>query len=125
MANTQRPGWVSFAAVMMFGLSGFALVAALNGFFNPRWIDYTSIGMTWDLMWFGFFDLLISLVALYAGYDILRGGRFGFIIGILFATLSAIRWFFLIPLAPLLSLTILMIWMLVTFGLVTNVEYFE
>jgi len=125
MATTQRPGWVTFAAVMMFGISGFALVAALNGFMNPDWINYTNIGFTWNLMWFGIFDLLNSLAALYAGYDILKGGRGGFLIGILFATLSAIRWFLLMPAFPLLSVTMVTVWILVTYGLVSNEGYFK
>lgn len=65
----------------MFEISGFALIAALNGFPNPRWIDYTNIGITWDILWFGIFDLLNSLLVLYAGYDILKGGRGGVLSG--------------------------------------------
>jgi len=125
MAKTKRPGWVTFAAVMMFGISGFAFVAALNGFMNPDWIKYTNIGFTWDLLWFGIFDLLISLGALYAGYDLLRGGSLGLIIGLVFATLSAIRWFLLIPAVPFFAITMITIWILVTYGLASNQDYFQ
>ena len=70
-------------------------------------------------------DTIFALVAFYAGFDLLRGGVYGQIVGILIATFSAIRWFFYLPSAPWIAVVIIAIDVLIIYGLVAHSEYFS
>jgi hypothetical protein len=123
MAENRRTGWQTFAAVMMFGLGGIALVAAIWDFTTTSLIsDYSLFGDTFDFLWYGILDGIIAILAFYAGYDILRGGSTGTVLGMIFATLSSIRWFIFIPGAPIAALTMSIIWILVVYGLAVSSE---
>jgi hypothetical protein len=124
--RSKTPGWIVFASIMMFGLGGFALLAAIADFTNSSWMAENSIlGDRLDVAWYGFLDLILGLTALYAGFAILRGTRAGYWWGIILSTLSTLRWFLLMPGAPIWAVTMVAIWVLVAYGLATNQEYFE
>jgi hypothetical protein len=91
-AATHRPGMVTFAAVMMFVVAGF------------------------EAFW-GILDLIIALIALYAGISLLRGDAFGLVMGYLFAIVGAIRWLFVIPAAPVLAVVVIALCVMVIYGL--------
>jgi hypothetical protein len=125
MNSKKRSGWVVFASILMFGIGGIALLAAIADFVNPSWIEDQSIlGNSLDFLWYGAFDLVIGLAAIYAGLEILRGGKIGYWLGIIFATLSAFRWFLFMPGAPIWALTMILVWTLVIYGLASNMDYF-
>lgn len=123
--QVRRPGMVTFSAVMMFLLGGFQLAWALTEFANASWFSDTVYGNYGGYLWlWGIVDVLIAAVAFYAGYDILRGGTFGRIFGIIIAGFSAVRWFFLLPVAPLAALIIIVLDALILYGLLGHEEYF-
>src|SRR4051812_40816903 len=74
------------------------------------------------ILW-GVLDLVIALIALYAGVDLLRGGAFGIVMGYLFAGLAAIRWFFVIPAAPILAVVVIALCVMVIYALATHPDY--
>jgi hypothetical protein len=122
----RRPGLVSFAAIMMFLLGGFQLTWAIVEFANAAWIRNNIYGTFGGYLWlWGILDLLFAGVALYAGYDLLRGGTFGQVVGLTIAILSAIRWFFYLPAAPWIAVTIIVIDVIVIYALVAHAEYFR
>jgi hypothetical protein len=111
---------------MMFGLGGLALLTAIAGFTGSSWVEEFSVfGDKLGSSVYGFIDLIVALTALYATFAILRGTRGGYWLGILFATLSMLRWFLLMPGAPIWSVTMVAIWVLVAYGLATNPDHFE
>ncbi|MFC2053050.1 hypothetical protein ACFLV7_01955 [Chloroflexota bacterium] len=123
MNKEQPSGWATFAAVMMFGLGGIALVAAIWDFTTTSLVsDYSMLGDTLDWLWYGFFDGVIAIAAFYAGYDILKGGSLGYVLGMTFATLNSIKWFLFIPGAPIAALTMSIVWILVIYGLAVGKE---
>src|SRR5918998_343517 len=61
----------------------------------------------------------------YAGFITLRGGTFGWIMGYTFAVLGIIRWLFYVPVAPVLSVVIVALNMLVIYALVQHSDYFQ
>jgi hypothetical protein len=123
---TRRPGLVTFAAIMMFIAGGFEVVFAIWEFANASWLVTSTYGNFGGYLWlWAIVDLVLAAIILYAGYDLLRGGQFGYILGVMLAGISAIRWFFLIPAAPFLALIIIAVDLLIIFGLTANADYFR
>lgn len=126
----RRPVLVTFAAIMMFVYAGFSLVWAIQEFSSASWIKanvdafgYANLsGYLWA---WGLLDLILAAAAIYVGIDILRGGAFGLIVGLVMAGVSATRWFFYLPAAPWTALVIIALDVLVIYGLVSGAEYFE
>jgi hypothetical protein len=123
---THRPGVLTFAAVIMFVVAGFEALSALLAFAGTGWW-VTSMG---DLVYanfvvWGIVDLLIALIALYAGIDLLRGGSFGRAMGYLFATVGAIRWLFVIPAAPVLAVVVIALCVMVVYALAKHSDFAE
>jgi hypothetical protein len=125
-AATRRPGVLTFAAVVMFIVAGLEALTALLAFAGTGWW-VTSTG---DLLYanfvvWGVVDLIIALVALYAGIDLLRGGGFGIGMGYLFAVVGAIRWLFVVPAAPVLAVVVIALCVMVIYGLAKHSDYAE
>ena len=122
-----RPGLLTFAAIMMFVLGGFHILLAISEFANSTWVlSRLDIELVIPilLIW-GIIDLIIGSIALYAGYSILSGGTFGWIMGYIFATLGIIRWLFHIPVSPVLAVVVIALNALVIYGLVKHTDYFQ
>ena len=125
-AAADRPGLLTFAAVMMFVVAGFEALAALFAFAGTGWwvTDMGNLVYANLVLW-GIVDLVIALIALYAGIDILRGGAYGLMVGYLFAVVGAIRWLFVIPAAPVLAVVVIALCVMVIYGLAKYSDYFE
>ena len=123
-AVTRRPGMVTFAAIIMFMVAGFEVLSALLAFVGTGWwvTDAGNLVYANFVLW-GVLDLIIALIALYAGIDLLRGGAFGRVMGYLFAGLAAIRWFFVIPAAPILAVVVIALCVMVIYALATHPDY--
>jgi hypothetical protein len=121
----KRPGWVTFAAAMMFLAGALDVISALNDFKVFNILGDVSQGYLGDryLIW-GLIDLVIGAVFIYTGYSIMKGQRFGFVVGLIFAGVNVLRWIFYIPLAPIAALIVSLIGILIFFGLINNEEYF-
>ena len=122
----RRPGMVTFAAVVMFMVAGFEALAALLAFAGTGWwvTDAGNLVYANFVLW-GIVDLIIALIAVYAGIDVLRGGTFGLVMGYLFAGLGAIRWLFVIPAAPVLAVVVIALCVMVIYGLAKYSEQLE
>jgi hypothetical protein len=122
-----RPGLVTYAAIMLFTLGGFHLLVAISEFADSTWVLSRldiELFIPILLIW-GVIDLLIGAIALYAGFSILSGGKFGWFMGYTFATVGIIRWLFYIPVAPVLAVAVIVLAMLVIYGLVKHTDYFQ
>jgi hypothetical protein len=124
--TTRRPDLLTFAAAVMFALGGFHVLLAISEFVNSTWVlSRLDVELLIPiLIVLGIFDLIIGVIAVSAGVSILRGGSFGLIMGFVFATLSAIRWLFYIPVSPVLAVVILALDALVMYGLAEHSDYF-
>lgn len=124
----SRPGLVTFAAIMMFVLGGFQAVIAISEFINGALILGNTYGWFGGQLWvWGLIDIVLAAVALYAGYDLLRGGEVGRILGIIIASVNAIRWFLYIPYAPqpILGVIMLVADFLIIYGLAASGVFFR
>jgi hypothetical protein len=125
-AVTRRPGMLTFAAVIMFMVAGFEALAALFAFAGTGWwvTDMSNLVYTNFVLW-GILDMLIALIALYAGIDLLRGGGFGRAMAYLFAVVGAIRWLFVIPAAPILAVVVIALCVMVIYALAKDSDYVD
>src|SRR5215217_8565530 len=107
----RRPDLVTFAAIIMFTLGCFHVLLAISEFANSTWVlSRLDIELfIQSLIIWGIFDLVIGLVALFAGASILRGGAFGWITGYAFAALGVIKWLFYIPASPVLAVVVIVL----------------
>ena len=110
----------------MFLLAAFQLIFAIVEFYNAAWFAQTIYGTFSDRLWlWGIIDLVVAAVAAYAGYDLLRGGTFGRIVGLIAAAIIGVRWFFYLPADPWEGIVMIALAVLVMYGLVANSEYFD
>ena len=122
----KRPGLVTFAAAMMFLLAGFYAAVAFMEFFNATWLLFTPYNGVGGHVWiWGIVDAVYAVILLYAGYGILAGGQGGRIIAMVVAILSAVRWLFYLPIAPVTAVVIIAINVIIIYGLVEHAEYFH
>jgi hypothetical protein len=110
---TRRPGLVTFAAIMLFIVGAFQIVFAISEFANAAWITGATYGSFGGYLW------------LWAILDLLQGGSFGFIVGVVLAGISAIRWFFYLPAQPILALVVIAVDILIIYGLTSSADYFR
>jgi hypothetical protein len=124
--NLKRPGIISFAGVLMILLGFFELVTAIELFREASWAKDMSGGIFGDqiVVW-AIIDLVVGLAALYAGYSIFKGGNFGRLAGLILASISAIRWFWMIPFQPFMALAIIFIDIMIIYGLMQHPEWFD
>ena len=116
-------GWAVFASMMMFVLGTFALLAAIAGALDSSSIlNNTIFGTRLDWFWYGLFDLLVAIGSFYAGWAIWTRRADGYVGGLTFATLSAGRWFLLLPAVPIWSVSMVVLWCLVIFALVKTLD---
>ena len=122
----QRPGLVTFAAVMLLLLFGLYAVSAIMEFFAGTWLVFSPSSVPGGRLWiWGIVDVFFALILLYAAFDILRGGEVGRMIGITIALFSAIRWFFYLPAAPWIGVVVIALDILIIYALVSHSEYFN
>lgn len=125
-AVTRRPGMLTFAAIMMFVVAGLEGLSASLAFAGTGWWVTSEGNLVYaNLAFWGVVDLIISIIALYAGIDILRGGTYGFVVGYLFAVVGAIRWLFVVPAAPVLAVVVIALCVMVIYGLSAHSDYAE
>jgi hypothetical protein len=125
-AAHRRPGMLTFAAVMMFVVAGLEGLSALLNFAGTGWWVTEAGNLVYaNFVVWGIVDLIIAITALYAGIDILRGGTYGLIVGYIFGVVGAIRWFFVIPAAPVLAVVVIALCVMVIYGLAEHSDYFD
>ena len=101
----------------MFVVAGFEVLAALLAFAGTGWWATASGDLVYaNFVFWGILDLIIAALAVYAGADLLRGGHSASRC-YLFAGLGAIRWLFVIPAAPILSVVVIALCVMVIYAL--------
>jgi hypothetical protein len=126
MTATHRPGVLTFAAVIMFVVAGLEALSALLAFAGTGWWATSAGDLVYtNFVFWGVLDAIIALIALYAGIDLLRGGTFGLVMGYLFAVVTAVRWLFVIPAAPVVAVVVIALCVMVIYGLAKHSDYSE
>ncbi len=117
-------GWRVFAAVM-FGIAG--LVNAISGvgalvnkeYFNEAGLIYQNLQL------FGWLWVLVGLIQLVICFLLFARHESGRVLGVIFAIVSVVVWFFSIGAYPWWSLTIMAIDFVILYGLCVHGDEFD
>ena len=117
-AESERSGWPEFTAVLLFAVGFFRIISAIGYFAHSNKIDNLSNGLFSSHVWaWGAWDLMIAVVAIFAGLSLLGGGGFGRVIGYIFGVLVIVQGFTVINIAPWYGALAITLGVLVVYGL--------
>jgi hypothetical protein len=114
----KRPGWLTFAAVILMSVGVLRVITAISYFANSSKVDDLSRGLFGGQLWaWGLWDLIIAVLAIWAGFSLLNGNTFGRAIGYVWAGLVLIQSFLILAWAPWFGFLAMAIATLVMFAL--------
>jgi hypothetical protein len=119
--DLRRSGWLTYAAVIMFIAAGLSAIWAINLWADAAWLSDVSNGILGDEKWlWGLLDIAMAIVFVYAGKSLLEGNDFGRWVAVIVASIGILRWFYWMPFAPFLALTIIAILFLVLYAVLVT-----
>lgn len=120
---SNRSGWVTFAAVMLFAVAFVRIISAFTYFDNADDVNDLTNSIFGDNLWTaGVWDLAISALAFFAGYSLLSGGGFGKVVAYIWAVLVIVQSFLIIGFAPWWSIAMIALASGVIYGLAKSSE---
>jgi hypothetical protein len=122
----NRPGWLTFAAVVMFSVGAMDLISSIYYFNDSAKINTVSGGAFGHHVWaWGLVDLVLGAVSLYGAYSLLGGHTFGRVVGYLWAGLVIVDSFMIVGYSPLFGFSMLLLATLVIYALTTTSRWVE
>jgi hypothetical protein len=117
----QRPGWLTFAAVVMFAIGVERVIASIYYFADSARVADLNLGaFGGHLFLWGIVELVIAVLAFWGGSSLLRGDTFGRVIGYIWAIVVIVENFISINVSPWSSAASLVIAVLVIYALSTT-----
>jgi hypothetical protein len=117
----SRRGWVVFAAIVMFSVGFFRLISGISYLADSHKINNFTLGLFGDNMWaWGLWDLLIAIIAFWAGYSLLGGGSFGRVVSYIWAVLVIVNSFLIMGIAPWFAFAMIALAIFVIYGLASS-----
>jgi hypothetical protein len=120
----RRPGWLTFAAVVMFSVGVLRAITALYYFADSARVNNLTGGAfgTHVFLW-GIWDLAIAVLAIWAGYSLLNGNMFGRIVAYFWAGLVLIQGFLILASAPWFGFGAILLAILVMYAISVSANY--
>jgi hypothetical protein len=120
-SGLNRPGWLTFAAVVMFAVGSLRAISAIYYFADSARVANVSAGAFGDhLFLWGLWDALIAVLAIWGGYSLLSGATFGRVVGYTWAIVVIVESFMLLEYAPWFGFGSLLLATLVIYALSTT-----
>jgi hypothetical protein len=125
-SGLNRPGWLTFAAVVMFSVGILRIISALYYFADSARVANLTAGAAGDhLFLWGLWDLVIAVLALWGGYSLLAGNTFGRVIGYVWAIVVIVQSFLIIEQAPWFGFGAIILAVFVIYALSTTSDWRE
>ena len=122
----RRSGWLTFAAVLLFGLAFTRIITAINYFGNGAQVNDLSNSVFGRHLWvWGIWDLTLGLLAFAAAVSLLRGGGFGHLFAYIWAVWIIVESFLIIGAAPWFAAASIVLAALVIYGLASSGDWSE
>jgi hypothetical protein len=120
----ERPGWLTFAAVVMIAVGCLRIISAISYFADSARVNDLSNGLFGGhvFLW-GLWDLLIAALALWGGFSLLSGNTFGRVVGYIWASLVIVQSFLILSFAPWFGFGALLLASLVVYALSSTSEW--
>jgi hypothetical protein len=126
MAGLRRPGWLTFAAVLLISVGCLRVLSAIYYFADSARVNNLSAGAFGDnLFLWGLWDLAIAALALSGGYSLLSGNTFGRVIGYAWGVLVIVQSFMILEDAPWFGFASLLVATLVLMAISTTSDWRE
>jgi hypothetical protein len=129
MATTtyeRRPGWLTFAAVILFAIAFTRVISGINYFGDGAQINDLTNSVFGQHLWvWGVWDLCLALLAFVAGISLLGGGGFGRVIAYIWAIWAIVESFLIIGVAPWYAAATIVLAALVIYGLASSSDWSE
>jgi hypothetical protein len=122
----RRPGWLTFVSVVLISVGILRVISAIYYFANSSRVNNLTAGAFGHhfFVW-GIWDLVIALLALWAGWSILGGNTFGRVIGYVWAGVVLIQSLLIIGYAPWFGFGSLVLALFVIYGLSATSDWRE
>ena len=126
MTALKRPGWLTFAAVVMISVGFLRLISAISYFADSNKVNDLSHGVFGDQIWlWGLWDLAIAALAIWGGYSLLGGNTFGRVIGYIWAGLVLVQSFLILAWSPWFGFAAMLLSIIVMFAISATSEWRE
>lgn len=125
-AGLNRPGWLTFAAVVLFSIGFLRIISAIYYFADSTRVNNLTVGaFGHHLFLWGLWDLIIAVLALWAGFSLLSGNTFGRVIAYFWAILVIVQSFLILGYAPWFGFAALLVAVLVIYALSVSSDWRE
>jgi hypothetical protein len=120
----KRPGWLTFAAVVMISVGCLRVISAISYFADSARVNNLSQGLFGHqvFLW-GLWDLVIAALALWGGFSLLGGNTFGRVVGYIWAILVIVQSFLILRFAPWFGFGSILLASLVIYALSSTSEW--
>jgi hypothetical protein len=116
--SLNRPGWLTFAAIVLFSVGFMRVISAIYYFADSTRVNNLTFGAFGShLFLWGIWDLVIALLAIWAGWSLLQGDTFGRVIGYAWAIIVIVQSFTIISYAPWFAFASMILALFVIYGL--------
>jgi hypothetical protein len=122
----KRPGWLTFAGVVLFAVAFARVISAINYFGDGAQINDLTNSVFGNHLWvWGAWDLCLALLALVAAISLLGGGGFGRVIAYIWAIWAIVQSFLIMGAAPWYAAATLVLAALVIYGIASSADWSE
>jgi hypothetical protein len=113
MSRNKAAPWIMLGSILMMVVGSFKLVAGVIGLFRGQYLvggydGYYLVDVTGLAVWW----LVIGALLLFGGLAVLRGRTWGYVVGIVAASLATISEFFHMPYTPVWSVVMLVVYVI-------------
>lgn len=123
-SSATRPagsGWFDFAGVM-FVIAGAAnILWGIGALSDKEYLPEDGLLFSTLTLW-GWLAIIWGVAGLITAYLVLSRATSGVILGVIVASISAIFWFFALPVLPIFALTVIAIDVLIIYGLTAHAD---
>jgi hypothetical protein len=126
VAMLKRPGWLTFAAIVMFSVGFLRIISAIYYFADSPKVNQLGNGAFGTHTWvWGLWDLLIAGLAFVAGSSLLKGDDFGRVFGYLWAVFVLVQGFLVLAWSPWWGAASITLAVLVIYAISVSADYQE
>ncbi len=115
MSGNKWSSWVALGSILMMVVGGFKLIAGIIGLFKDQYLVQSTSGgyMLVDATGLAIWWLIIGAILFFGGMAALNGKSWGYVVGIMAASLAALSEFFSIPYTPIWSIIMIVVYVAV------------